>query len=60
MRRGREGLRDAVEEVGHCLDTLKFSGVSLFASYDGKFLGDAKSSGVDGLIIANTTLTVPT
>ena len=28
---------DAVEEVGHCLDDLKFSGVSLFASYDGKF-----------------------
>ncbi len=32
---------DAVEEIGHALDTLKFSGVSLFASYDGKFLGDA-------------------
>ena len=35
-------VADAVEEVGYCLDTLKFSGVSLFASYDGKFLGDAK------------------
>ena len=37
-------VADAVEEVGYCLDTLKFSGVSLFASYDGKFLGDAASS----------------
>ena len=35
-------VADAVEEVGYCLDTLKFAGVSLFASYDGKFLGDAK------------------
>jgi aminocarboxymuconate-semialdehyde decarboxylase len=34
-------VADAVEEIGYCLDTLKFSGVSLFASYDGKFLGDA-------------------
>jgi predicted TIM-barrel fold metal-dependent hydrolase len=33
-------VKDAVEEIGYCLDTLKFSGVSLFASYDGKFLGD--------------------
>jgi predicted TIM-barrel fold metal-dependent hydrolase len=31
---------DAVEEIGYVLDTLKFSGVSLFASYNGKFLGD--------------------
>jgi predicted TIM-barrel fold metal-dependent hydrolase len=35
-------VRDAVEEIAYCLDTLKFSGVSLFASYDGKFLGDQK------------------
>ena len=35
-------VRDAVNEVSYCLDTLKFSGVSLFASYDGKFLGDAQ------------------
>ncbi len=35
-------VADAVEEVGYCLDTLKFPGVSLFASYDGKFLGDSK------------------
>jgi predicted TIM-barrel fold metal-dependent hydrolase len=33
-------IAGAVDEVGHALDTLKFSGVSLFASYDGKFLGD--------------------
>jgi predicted TIM-barrel fold metal-dependent hydrolase len=33
-------MDDAVEEIGYALDTLKFSGVSLFASYDGKFLGD--------------------
>ena len=35
-------VNHAVEEVGYCLDTLKFAGVSLFASYDGKFLGDSK------------------
>ena len=34
-------VRHAVEEIGYCLDTLKFSGMSLFASYDGAFLGDA-------------------
>jgi predicted TIM-barrel fold metal-dependent hydrolase len=33
---------DAVEEIGRSLDTLKFSGVSLFASYDGVFLGDIR------------------
>lgn len=33
-------VKDAVDEVGYCLDTLKFAGMSLFASYDGKFLGD--------------------
>jgi 6-methylsalicylate decarboxylase len=35
-------VRHAVDEIGYCLDTLKFSGVSLFASYDGIFLGDPK------------------
>jgi predicted TIM-barrel fold metal-dependent hydrolase len=35
-------VRDAVEEIDYALDTLKFAGVSLFASYDGRFLGDRK------------------
>ena len=30
----------AVDEVTYCLDMLKFDGVSLFASYEEKFLGD--------------------
>jgi predicted TIM-barrel fold metal-dependent hydrolase len=34
--------KDAVAEVEHALDALKFNGVSLFASYDGKFLGDPR------------------
>jgi predicted TIM-barrel fold metal-dependent hydrolase len=33
-------IAGAVDETVYSLDTLKFSGVSLFASYDGKFLGD--------------------
>jgi predicted TIM-barrel fold metal-dependent hydrolase len=33
-------IKNAVEEAAYSLDTLKFSGVSLFASYEGKFLGD--------------------
>ena len=33
-------MDDAVDEVAYTLDTLKFAGVSLFASYDGVFLGD--------------------
>src|SRR6476661_5724624 len=31
---------DAVAEIERTLDTMNFAGVSLFASYDGKFLGD--------------------
>jgi 6-methylsalicylate decarboxylase len=30
----------AIEEVARCLDVLRFDGVSLFASYEEKFLGD--------------------
>ncbi len=30
----------ALDEIAHCLDVLTFDGVSLFASYGGKFLGD--------------------
>ena len=33
-------IAGAVDEAAYALDTLKFSGVSLFASYDGRFLGD--------------------
>jgi predicted TIM-barrel fold metal-dependent hydrolase len=33
-------MDDAVAEIEYALDTLKFQGVSLFASYDEKFLGD--------------------
>jgi predicted TIM-barrel fold metal-dependent hydrolase len=34
-------IRGALEEVAYCLDALAFDGVCLFASYDGKFLGDS-------------------
>jgi 6-methylsalicylate decarboxylase len=30
----------AIDEITRCLDVLKFDGVSLFASYEEKFLGD--------------------
>src|SRR5215831_13162675 len=30
----------AIDEISHCFDVLKFDGVSLFASYGEKFLGD--------------------
>jgi 6-methylsalicylate decarboxylase len=33
--------KDAVDEVTHAFEQLKFNGVTLFASYHGKFLGDA-------------------
>jgi len=39
-------VQDAVDEVAYAIDTLKFSGVSLFGSYDGKFLGDARFDAV--------------
>ena len=35
-------IPDALAEIAYCLDTLKFSGVSLFASYNGVFLGDPR------------------
>jgi predicted TIM-barrel fold metal-dependent hydrolase len=31
----------AIAEARHCLETLRFEGISLFASYGDKFLGDA-------------------
>ncbi len=30
----------ALDEIAYCLDTLKFDGISLFASYEENFLGD--------------------
>jgi 6-methylsalicylate decarboxylase len=33
-------IEGAVAEIARCLDVLKFDGVSLFASYEEKFLGD--------------------
>jgi predicted TIM-barrel fold metal-dependent hydrolase len=33
-------IEGAIAEITHCLDVLKFDGVSLFASYEEKFLGD--------------------
>ena len=33
-------MRQAVDEIGRALDTLKLQGVCLFASYSEKFLGD--------------------
>jgi predicted TIM-barrel fold metal-dependent hydrolase len=39
-------IADAVEEVAYSIDTLQFSGVSLFASYDGTFLGDPRFDSV--------------
>jgi 6-methylsalicylate decarboxylase len=35
------GMETAIAEARHCLDTLRFEGISLFASYGEKFLGDA-------------------
>ena len=34
-------MATAVAEARYCLDTLRFEGISLFASYGQKFLGDA-------------------
>jgi predicted TIM-barrel fold metal-dependent hydrolase len=33
-------IEGALAEIGYCLDTLRFDGVSLFASYGERFLGD--------------------
>ena len=35
-------IEGALAEVAYCLDTLKFAGVSLFASYGENFLGDGR------------------
>jgi 6-methylsalicylate decarboxylase len=35
------GMETAIAEACYCLDTLRFEGISLFASYGEKFLGDA-------------------
>jgi 6-methylsalicylate decarboxylase len=35
-------VRGAIDEIAYCFDTLKFDGVSLFASYGEQFLGDPK------------------
>ena len=35
-------IEGAVDEIAYCLDELQFDGVSLFASYEEKFLGDAR------------------
>jgi 6-methylsalicylate decarboxylase len=34
-------VEGAIDEIAYCFDTLAFDGVSLFASYGEKFLGDA-------------------
>jgi predicted TIM-barrel fold metal-dependent hydrolase len=34
-------IEGAIREIAHCLDDLPFEGVSLFASYGERFLGDA-------------------
>lgn len=34
-------IEGALREIAYCLDDLGFEGVSLFASYGGRFLGDA-------------------
>src|SRR5712691_10116271 len=35
-------IEGALDEIAYCLDELAFDGVSLFASYEEKFLGDAR------------------
>jgi predicted TIM-barrel fold metal-dependent hydrolase len=34
-------IKAAISEARYCLETLRFEGISLFASYDEKFLGDS-------------------
>ena len=40
----------ALDEIAYCLDTLKFDGISLFASYEENFLGDPRFDPVLSLL----------
>ena len=37
-------VKGALDEIAYALDVLEFDGVSLFASYGEKFLGDPRST----------------
>jgi len=43
-------IEGALDEIAYCLDQLKFDGVSLFASYEENFLGDARFDPVLALL----------